>query len=79
MFCACGVDGSANAVLVTCSASGSSSGLVGSDGQIPRLAGGGCATVAGAAVGDRVTIGGALIGRSGYTAATVGSAAKSAA
>ena len=34
MFCACGVDGSRNAVCVSCSASGSSSGLDGSDGQI---------------------------------------------
>ena len=34
MFCACGVAGSLNAVCVVCSASGSSSGLAGSVGQI---------------------------------------------
>src|ERR1044071_5538340 len=77
-FAACGIDGSLNATCMVCSASGSSSGFDGSDGQMPLcgvvgLPGSnddGAATLGPEAVGD----GALLIAASGITAATRGSA-----
>src|SRR4051794_16280667 len=73
-LCACGVLLVENAVLVSCRASGSSSGLAGSVGQTDGDTAVGVADD-GAAAGAAA---GLLICRSGYTAATVGSAAMSA-
>ena len=64
MFCACGVLLFRNAVLVICRASGSRSGLAGSVGHVWLLAVAACDHDAPAA-GAALTMGAALIGRSG--------------
>src|SRR5690349_17602908 len=72
---ACGAAGSLNALLVVCSASGSSSGLLGSDGQVGVATPEACAAPAAAGADASGLIGALVIGRSGKTAATAGSAA----
>src|SRR5262245_11104606 len=69
MFCACGVDLSRNAVCVVCSASGSSNGFDGSDGQIVDVS---VVAPDAPAVGGAVSVVGRAIGRSGTMAATAG-------
>src|SRR5690348_11292647 len=78
--CACGVDGLSNAVLVVWSASGSSSGLAGSVGQIWLVDWALGVTPAAFGPATARSAGGTVmrIGRSGYTAWTAGLAASAA-